>query len=129
MSRWVTPFSYVFDAARQVLRLTAPHGFYDAWTGETVIVPAGFESDGTTRPRHPRFARWIVERLIGHAFTPAYLRASVLHDGEIAAQTASWYRAHTRYFRALRAPTEAPRVQPWRAAVMTTVLLVAGPRW
>lgn len=127
-SRWVTPFRYTETAPARIT-LTAPLGFVDGVTGETIVAPAGFTSDGTTRPARPRWLRWLADRIIGHPLTAAYLPASVLHDAEIAARTAPWWVVHTRYYRALRAPTEAPRVGRLRALAMTSIVLLAGPRW
>jgi hypothetical protein len=127
-SRWESDL-VVTELPDRRVQLLAPLVFWDAWTGEDVIAPTDFVSDGTTRPDRPRWLRWLVTRLIGHPLTRAYLAASVLHDAEIAAKTASWWRVHTRYYRALRAPMDGVRVGRWRAAAMTAVVVVLGPRW
>lgn len=127
-SRWTSPFRFAQITPEQI-EMRAPLGFFDAVTGEIIIAPTGFRSDGTTRLNRPRWLRRLLDRIIGHPLTSAYLRASVLHDAEIAARTAPWWVVHTRYYRALRAPTDAPRVSRWRAALMTAVVFALGPRW
>lgn len=132
MSEWRTALVWR-QIDTEVAELGAPLTFFDSLTGDELTVPAGFRSDGTTRPRRPWVLRVIFWRLIGHPFTPALLSASFLHDHEISLKAHPWFVVHSRYFRALRArdaeDPDRPRVSAVRAAVMTAALLAAGPRW
>jgi hypothetical protein len=129
--RWCTPL-VVDEIDHGLVVVRQPLVFADVATGEVITVVAGFVSDGTSRPAPPRWPRWarrflawLVTRVIGHALTPRYLPAAILHDYEIATRDASWWRVHTRFGRALR----ASGVAPWRAAIMAALVTAFGPKW
>ena len=115
---WRTELA-VEELARGVVITTQPLVFADRCTGDLITVPAGFISDGATVPRG------VPRRLAGHPLTPRYLAAAILHDYEISTRTATPWRVHTRFGRAL----QASGVSWWRARVMTAFVVAFGPTW
>ena len=72
------------DARGNILTLLAPLEFI--WRDRTILIPAGFESDGVSTPRF----LWAT---ISPAIHPQTLRAGIAHDYIYRTQPDNWTRA------------------------------------
>ena len=79
---------------------------------------AGLVTDGASIPRWAR-------PIVGQPFTPAYIKAAVIHDHYCVRRVRPWRQTHRVFYDALRksgVPTST-------AATMYLAVLVGGPKW
>lgn len=83
-----------------------------------ISVPVGYVSDGASIPRF----FW---RMVGHPFSPLFVRPALVHDIRCEFKVGSWEDTHDQFYRNLR----AEGVGKTRARLMHVAVRTFGPRW
>jgi hypothetical protein len=87
-------------------------------TGIGWTAAAGLVTDGASIPR------W-AQPIVGRPFTPAYVKAAVIHDHYCVRHVRPWRQTHRVFYDALR----KSGVPASTAATMYFAILIGGPKW
>ncbi len=82
------------------------------------MAAAGLVTDGASIPR------W-AQPIVGQPFTPAYVKAAVIHDHYCVRRVRPWRETHRVFYNALK----ASGVPPSAAATRDLAVMVGGPKW